>query len=54
MKEVTHAITDALEGEAKGAVKKFSRREMLGCGVCLQDGIMEQISESGDVALIEA
>ena len=33
-------ITDALEGEAKGAVKKFSRREMLDCGVCLQDGVI--------------
>ncbi|MBQ1280954.1 MAG: UDP-N-acetylmuramoyl-L-alanine--D-glutamate ligase [Oscillospiraceae bacterium] len=35
-----NAITDALAPEAKGAVKKFSRREMLETGVCLQDGII--------------
>ena len=50
-----NTITDALEGEAKGAVKKFSRREMLGCGVCLQDGIIyrngKKLMEQSDILL---
>ena len=35
-----NAITDGFAAEAKGAVRRFSRQEMLETGVCLRDGVI--------------
>ena len=35
-----NAITDGLQPEAKGAVRLFSRKEVLEQGVCLKDGVI--------------